>query len=211
MAALIGQEPRAAVVRRRSVEVVRESREDAHEQAGIEIVETAQKRGWSPDFDIERSRGRIREMAPVVLDNHLGVGANGCGQDMTVARIVRHRIDQRFETLDPRLRKTPPEFSFAPACFFRLDFPFLDKVTCHLVHDHLRPLRQIEPRLFGHPQEGIGERHGNENTRVEDDAIVGSHSSSPPSGIPVRSYNPDSNASFAIRSSAARRSASRRF
>ncbi|MCC6860438.1 MAG: hypothetical protein IT158_17855 [Bryobacterales bacterium] len=45
----------------------------------------------------------------------------------------------------------------------------------------------VEGRRLRHAQQRVGKRHRDEDARVEHDAIVGPHSSSPPSGMPVRS------------------------
>lgn len=57
--------------------------------------------------------------------------------------------------------------------------------------------------LFHHARKCIRQWDRDENERVQDDAAAGSHSSSPPSGMPVRWWRPDSNASRAMRFTAA--------
>jgi predicted nuclease of predicted toxin-antitoxin system len=62
----------------------------------------------SPDEMFESRRA-------VVRDDQLGVGANRRSQDMTVSGIVRHRVDDRFEALDPRFGEMPVQFLLAAA------------------------------------------------------------------------------------------------
>ena len=95
----------------------------ADEQSGVEVVDPAQERGRPPHIDLPGLQGSSREVAAVVGDDRLGVGANRRGQDMPVSRNVCHDADDRLEALDPRLREMPAQLFLAPACLARKRAP----------------------------------------------------------------------------------------
>ncbi len=174
------------------------------------MTKPAQEGGGRPNLDTQRLERRIRKVASVISDDHLGLGADWRGQDVTIAGIVRHRADVWLVAANSRLREVAAQFRLASPRLCGRQFPFPDKVPRHLLHNRPRPPRQIKARRLGHAKKRVRQRHRDEDTRVQHDARVSRYLSSPPSGMAVRSYRPDSKASLAMRPRAALRSKSRR-
>jgi chemotaxis response regulator CheB len=111
-----------------------------------------------------------------------------CGHRPRTASVLKtHGWNQILIPKDPGLRKVFPNLALPMRRLGLGQTEILDEVPAHLAHNLIGPFRQIQPRSRGQSQEGICQRHWNENARIQNRRKISSHSSSPPSGRTLRS------------------------
>ena len=93
-------------------------------------------------FNIPGPDGIGREVALVVGQDQLRMGADGRRQNVTVARMVCHRVDEGFKSFYTGFGKMAGNFVLASSCFVDGHTPRGDEIPSYLLHDPLRPLRQ---------------------------------------------------------------------
>src|ERR1035437_2988112 len=158
-----------------------------------------------------RGKGGGREILEVIGDDHFHARSCGGGKHMAVLGVVRHRGNQVLIAVDPRFQEMPPNFAFAVDGLLGRETKILLESSAYFYHDLIRPFRQIETWACGKAKQCVCQRHGDRDTRIQQNGNVALHSSEPPFGNTFRSYKPASNASRDNRSSEVRRSSSRFF
>lgn len=141
----------------------------------VQIVEVPQERTRSHRRDRIRIQSCSREVLHVESHDDFRITTDCGRQDMSILGIVCHGRDETLVAFNPRFWEVSSNFTL-PVSDLLLGQPeVLGEVPVHFGHDLVGPLWEVEPSSARKTQQGVGQRHRDENAGVQDDLEICSH------------------------------------